>query len=372
MLEGAGHKVSRVAAYTFSGYNWPPTEPAINFDRFPPPSKPTTWLYDGVRAMERDPKALADFATLCKQPAPELILVEEVWLWPVIRRLAIIQSDRILIIYSSHNIEAPLFRRLLERLGYENAQGLAEELAALESDLAQRAQACVAVTEDDATVLRTLGARHVVVAANGVERRERGHLNGALPEPLKPDQRYVLYIASAHRPNASGIPDLFSAMLEALRPLERLIVAGGVCHFFGEWLRTGGPVHLARERMILLDGVTDFCLDGLIANAAGIVLPLREGGGSNLKTAEALYSRLPLVATTVALRGYEKFRTIDGIILADHPSAFGAGMRKVLEGRVAHRAPSPALDSLLWESTLLPIVRLVDETLSSSQQESPW
>ena len=76
------------------------------------------------------------------------------------------------------------------------------------------------------------------------------------------------------------------------------------------------------------------CLDGLIANATGIVLPLREGGGSNLKTAEALYSGLPLVATTVAMRGYETFRNMDGVIVADDAAAFAAGMRQVFEGRL--------------------------------------
>ena len=154
MLERAGHQVCRVAAYTFSGYGWPPTEPAINLDRFPAPSKPTTWLYDGVRAMESDPETSAAFAALCDTAAPDVILVEEVWLWPVIRRWPSFNRVSIPIIYSSYNIEAPLFRRLLMTLGHEDAEALAEELSALEADLARRARACCAVTEDDATVLR--------------------------------------------------------------------------------------------------------------------------------------------------------------------------------------------------------------------------
>lgn len=314
--------------------------------------------------MEGDPQACAEFATLCDDAAPDLILVEEVWLWPVIRRLAMVQSRRLPIIYSSYNIEAPLFHRLLVTVGHEDADRLAEELSALEAEIAREARACSAVTEDDATVLRAFGARRVVVAPNGVERRNRTHLIGALPEALSPDQSYVLYVASAHQPNASGIPDLFTAMLEALRPLERLVVAGGVCRLLGEWLRDGGPAHLARERMILVGDITDWCLDGLIANAAGIVLPLRVGGGSNLKTAEALYSGLPLVATTAALRGYETFRNVDGVIVADDPSEFAAGMRQLFEGRLARRAPGKALDCLLWENTLIPMARLVDETIS--------
>jgi Glycosyl transferases group 1/Glycosyl transferase 4-like domain len=363
MLEWAGHKVSRVAAYSFSAYGRSDTEPAINMDRFRPPRKPTTWLYDGARAMAHDQQALAEFAGLCDRSMPELILVEEPWLWPVIRRLNIVHSDSVPIIYSSYNIEAPLFRQLLERLGHTNAPALAEELAQLEADLARRAQGCVAVTEDDADSLHRLGARHVVIAPNGVERRRRDHLKRVLPEALNPDLNYVLYVASAHRPNASGIPDLVLAILEALRPLERFVVAGGVCPFFEAWLRSDGPADLARERLILLGGVTDFCLDALLANAAGIVLPLREGGGSNLKTGEALYSRLPLVATSVAMRGYEIFRDMHGVIIANDPDIFAAGLRKVMDGEASKRPPDPTLDKLLWDNTLLPIVRLVEATV---------
>lgn len=371
ILEHAGHQVRRVAAYTFSGYGWPPTEPAIDLDRFPAPQAPTTWLYDGVRAMEGDQEASAAFEALCDAAAPELILVEEVWLWPVVRRLAMVKSGRVPIIYSSYNIEAPQFRRLLAALSHERASALAEGLSALEADIARTAHACCAVTEDDASALREFGARHVVVAPNGVERRSRAHLMGALPGALNPDQSYVLYVASAHRPNASGIPELFMAMLEALRPLERLVVAGGVCHLLGEWLRGGGPAFLSRERMVLLGDVTELCLDGLIANAAGIVLPVREGGGSNLKTAEALYSGLPLVATTVAMRGYETFRNSDGVVMADDCPSFAAGMRQVFEGRLARRVPATALDSLLWENTLVPIVRLVDKTMAERTASDP-
>jgi hypothetical protein len=116
--------------------------------------------------------------------------------------------------------------------------------------------------------------------------------------------------------------------------------------------------------MVLLGEVTDLCLDGLIANAAGIVLPLREGSGSNLKTGEALYSRLPLVATTVAMRGYEEFRNKGGVLMADNPSDFAAGIRRIFEGGLKRSALGTSLDSLLWENTLLPIVRLVEGAIS--------
>src|SRR5439155_21242161 len=166
-----------------------------------------------------------------------------------------------------------------------DAEAAAAEVGAIEAEIAVRAAACSAVTAQDAAALVALGARRVVVAPNGVERRNRAHLAGALPDALDPALRYVLYVASAHPPNASGIPDLFAAILTALRPLERLVVAGGVCQLLNRWLyEEGGPSQLARGRAVLFGEVANFCLDGLIANGAGGVLPLHAGGGSKLQT----------------------------------------------------------------------------------------
>jgi hypothetical protein len=115
---------------------------------------------------------------------------------------------------------------------------------------------------------------------------------------------------------------------------------------------------------VLLPEITDFCLDGLITNAAGIVLPLRKGGGSNLKTAEALDSLLPLVATPTAMRGYEDYAPLEGVLVAADADAFAKGMRRIFDGPEVRRVRSPALDKLLWESTLRPIVDLVHEVLA--------
>jgi glycosyltransferase involved in cell wall biosynthesis len=337
----------------------------VNLDQFPPPGKPTTRLFDGVSAMERNSQVLGAFAALCEKAEPELIVMEEVWLWPAVRRLAMVASNHVPLIYNSYSIQAPLFQRLLVRAGHDHAESLAAELSELEADLARNACGCSAVTEEDAATLRAFGARRVVVAPNGVEHRERAYLAGALPEALSPEQHYVLYVASGHPHNASGVPELFTAILKALRPLERLVVAGSVCDLLGDWLKNGGPAYMANGRLVLLGQVTDLCLDGLIANAAGLVLPLRDGGGSNLKTAEALYSGLPVVATTAAMRGYEAFRGLDGLIVVDGAAAFAAAMRYMLESQSPRRVHGSGLEGLLWVNSLRPIVRLVDEVLSA-------
>jgi glycosyltransferase involved in cell wall biosynthesis len=366
-LERAGHEVRRVAAYDFAPYHGQPSEPAIDLGRLPPPTHPAAWLFEGARALAQDPMELAAFSRLC-EPADAIVL-EEVWLWPVVRTLPGVRSGALPVIYSGHNIEAPVFARSMRGFGHPRAEEYGAEVAAMEAELAGIAAGASAVTDADARALRRLGARRVVVAPNGVEARDRSHLAGAIPEALAREHRFLLFVASAHPPNASGVPDLFMALLTVLRPLERLVVAGGVCHLLREWLQ-GGPTHLARGRLILMGELSDFCLDGLFANAAAIVLPLRDGGGSNLKTAEALYSRLPMVATSTAMRGFEDYVGDPGVVVTDEPSAFAAAVRDVLDTPPPSRMPGPRLDRLLWDSTLCPLVAMVDEVLDERAREA--
>ena len=370
VLEAAGFEVRRVAAYRFDYYAGQPSEPAVDLKPTTAPAKPTTWLFDGARWLAQDPAALAAFHALCTSAAPDAILLEEPWLWPALRTLPAVAAGAVPVVYDSYNIEGPLFAEAVPD-GGRHAEAAAGEVGAIEAEIAVRAAACSAVTAQDAAALMALGARRVVVAPNGVDRRHRAHLAGALPDALDPSLRYVLYVASGHPPNASGIPELFTAMLMALRPLERLVVAGGVCHLLNRWLyEDGGPSQLARGRAVLFGEVSDLCRDGLIANASGIVLPLRKGGGSNLKTAEALDSLLPVVATPTAMRGYEECSGLEGVIVAEDAAAFAAGMRRAFDDPPPRRQPGPALDRLLWDSTLRSIVDLVREVTGTSNVQA--
>src|SRR5208282_4188990 len=62
----------------------------------------------------------------------------------------------------------------------------------------------------------------------------------------------------------------------------------------------------------------------------GAFLPIRSGGGSNLKTAEALALGKWTIGTVVALRGYESLAKAEGVIIANDRSSFRHAIRDVL------------------------------------------
>ena len=113
---------------------------------------------------------------------------------------------------------------------------------------------------------------------------------------------------------------------------------------------------MVRDRIILFGQVSDFALSCLLGNASGILLPITYGGGSNLKTPEALTSGLPVVGTRQHRR-FSEFSELKGVTIADTPHAFAAGIRRSLDRR-GKREVGPELRQLLWENTLRPIVDL--------------
>jgi hypothetical protein len=148
--------------------------------------------------------------------------------------------------------------------------------------------------------------------------------------------------------------------LAGLRSDERIVVAGSVSSLIDDYLKTGdGP--LGSDRLVLLGEVSSFKLDCLIANAAGMLLPVTYGGGSNLKTAEALLAGHPIIGTTKAFRGCE--------VIAETPEAFSAAMRRVFAGEVPPPPHDERLGSIVWDQTLQPIVDLVGEV--TARHDSP-
>jgi hypothetical protein len=308
------------------------------------------------------PHILAEFDERVRAAAPDVVLLEHPWTWPVLARLEEVRSGTVRVVYNSQNVEIALKRRMLDEEGI-SAPEVLKGVEAVERDLVARAVGVSACTPTDADVYANWEGRRVVVAANGGAQRERRHLLDILPWPLAVEQSYALAIGSRHPPNISGFMSLVVPSLPLLRPHQRVVLAGGIGPGVIEALKERGLERLANERLIVLGMVDEFCLDCAIANANVLLLPIEYGGGSNVKTAEALLSRRPTVATTAAMRGFDAFREVPNMTIADGNVDFGTAMRAALDSpyRPQGTDDHPALCSLLWESTIAPLVGMMRE-----------
>ena len=118
------------------------------------------------------------------------------------------------------------------------------------------------------------------------------------------------------------------------------------------------------ERARFLGWVDNSLLEALYANARAVILPKTLGGGSNLKTAEALAKNRPIVATELAFQGFETFANLPAITIANEPNEFWGAVDSLLSGPVAATTRSmEAMNGLLWHECMKPMVHAAKDLL---------
>ena len=288
--------------------------------------------------------------------------VEQPWLFPLVQRLRERgRLGRFRLIYGSQNIEHPLKRAIFNQYRVVGGEAALVAIEALETAAAREADLVVAVTAEDARQLSQWTRAPVVLAPNGVQpwssagwqkRRWLARL-GRAP--------FALYVASAHPPNIQGFCEAFGESLAALSPLQRVVIAGSVAEHVvrTDWFRRWEALNARRVYVAGLLSASE--LSALKDLAHSILLPVTAGGGSNLKSAEALYAGSNVVSTPLAMRGFEAYSDLPGVTVASPGLEFCQAVASSLQ------RPAPPVDHaglarrqhLTWSSTLAPLTAAI-------------
>jgi glycosyltransferase involved in cell wall biosynthesis len=114
----------------------------------------------------------------------------------------------------------------------------------------------------------------------------------------------------------------------------------------------------------LISGVTELDLSRLINGCHVILLPIAYGGGTNLKTAEALTSGRPIVASQQAFRGFNKYTGEKLVSVVDRSLEFKIEtINKLMQPKQSF-IPRNVKD-LEWENTLAGIGKLYRDTMNA-------
>jgi glycosyltransferase involved in cell wall biosynthesis len=232
------------------------------------------------------------------------------------------EAARVPLVVSAHNVETEIWERYRAqetsplRRAYVSLQ--ARKVRRMERLAFARADAVLAVSERDAERIRPLARPGAVtVVRNGVD------VDGFAPDPRTPvDPEAVVFVGALDwRPNQDGLGWLVDEVwprVRAARPSATLHVVGRAppAAFAARLEAAGARVHAS---------VPD--VRPHVRSAAVSVVPLRIGGGSRLKIAEALALGRPVVSTPVGAEGLD---VGDGVVLAEGAEAFAAGILAAL------------------------------------------
>lgn len=270
---------------------------------------------------------------------PDAIIFDHPWMWTEAKKLKK-RYPEIKIIHSSHNLEFMLKRDLLEGLPDKALNQVIDFLEDTEIEIAQEADLVICVTERDAEWFRRNGAKNVVAINNGT--------NASLSE-IKSSHNYVLVVGSGHPPNIEGSIKYLNNAVDWLPDSTDLIFVGTMCD--GLRGRLGPERNEFHDTTIRFMGkVSDDDLNKLIESANVIALPIPYGGGSNLKTAEAIVSGRPVVGTSIAFRGFEDFIDSDFIRVVDMESEFRMYIADACRTKIT-TVYRPNSKNLTWSGT---------------------
>jgi glycosyltransferase involved in cell wall biosynthesis len=281
----------------------------------------------------RSPAAYAHFRRIYDRVQPDIIVLEQPFMLPLVQKMQTEGLTKARIIYSSQNWEGPLKEAVLLKAGVSAkvTQKIAASVERIELEALAAANLVLCVSQHDADIYRARSTAPVLVAPNGVDRAVSldqsphpvlGHFGG---------RKFIFYVGSAYPPNIEGFNKLVSDDgLFFVPPLKAFAICGGMCDQIFNSRSYQQFVSANSERVQFFPQIEDDVLVALKAATHAIILPIQFGGGSNLKTAEALVAGKWIVTTSLALRGFEPFANAKGVVIADSPREFRLAISKVL------------------------------------------
>ena len=227
-----------------------------------------------------------------KKYDPDIIILETPYLYDFFTFLKSINaiSKECQLVYSSHNLE----QRLQSNLPKEQL----EEVIRLENLCVKNSsfQICCSVEEQEImpnAYLFPNGTDKIINNFEYLKKTEMGDI--AL-------DKYVT-VSSYHLPNILGIKRVLNYLPES----TKLVLIGECCNY-----------DYQSDKVIKLGVLSNEDMQYIINISNGILLPIYEGGGTNLKTAQSIVSNKAIIATEFSFRGFEKYMYSDGIFIYKH------------------------------------------------------
>lgn len=265
---------------------------------------------------------------------PDLVQVEQIYGHAELKGLLDSLGMKPKIILSSQNVEYEMKKQMVQKLNIKDAGEYLKRIKTLEKKAVLTSNLVVAVSKSDKERFEEIGAKNVVILPNGIEKIVPTREALAHWQKFKKDNKIknlVTFVGSAHPPNFIGLDALVGSDLSFLPAGTALALAGSASEYiqekYGFWEKQNTNFW---QNAVPLGRLSDDNLAGLIQESEVIILPIVSGGGSNLKTAEAILSGKKIVATEYAFRSFEKYINLPNIYFANTSAEFKRSIKKAL------------------------------------------
>jgi Glycosyltransferase Family 4 len=322
------------------------------------------------KSLDIDIHVRSNVAKLLMEYSPDIIHVEQVYLYAGLRILLRELNMNPQVIFGSQNIEYKMKTSILHdvKLAKADKMRIIQETQRLEECFSNEADLVIAVSEQDAQEHKAMGAKNVVIAPNGIEKALPTKHARKYWEQYKKDQdisRLVLFVGSGHPPNWKGYLDMVGDDSSFLQDGSRILLAGGISEYFKITYKYEDRSSKSRKfwkNVEPLGFLSEDSLAGLLMLCDAIILPITSGGGSNLKTAEAILSSKKIVATEYAFRGYEKYMHFPNITIVNTSDAFKDAINAslVTSSSALTEKQTKQINKVEWTYSLAPIKNAVN------------
>lgn len=287
-------------------------------------------------------------------PEPDVIFVELPWLFKLASYLKTEMFQRSVLIYGSENIEYSLKAKILAKVtNEEQVSACSELIRRIELDAITSSDVVLAVSQDDCKWFTLNTSKLVLLAPNGVQDRVVTQNAIVKFKKLNLPNKYILYTGSDWPPNVLGLYENLKYGFGSLTPDQKLVIVGNVCDGIKRDIRFKSIANFY-ERSLFLGKVDEETMAILLDRAHAIAIPIIEGGGTNLKTAEALWSGKYIIATPHSFRGFEEFMNSEGVFISKDDEEFRRNLRYAMSMPTLNISASERhlRESVLWDNTL--------------------
>ncbi len=260
---------------------------------------------------------------------PDIIEFEQPFLYAGIEKILIEINYKGKIVFNSQNVEYTMKEEMLLSEGFssDKAKKYHDLILEVEKRLVKAADLIFAVSREDAVIIKNIGGedKKIIIAQNAMNKpvdiNKGEYWNRYFKS--KNINKVALFIGSAHPPNWIGFETMIGCAVGFLKRNESIVLAGSIGDYFRDNYHKNDIASVALWKRVINAGrMSEERLQQLIIRADCILLPITEGGGSNLKTAEALLSKKPIVGTSYAFRAFEKFSNYPNVYISDNPKQF--------------------------------------------------